>query len=234
VSVLDETLDELVTANRILADHDVLDAFGHVSVRHPDRHDRYLLSCSRSPRLVGRTDVLEFTLEGEPIDARERRLYAERPIHGRIYAARSEVNAVCYNHSPATIPFGTTGIPLRPIFHMGSVIGSRVPVWDIADEFGDTNLLVTTNAMGDSLGVCLGFEPVVLMRGHGCAVVGETLRMVVFRSIYMQKNAELLSAALALGGNIRYLNDGETRRAAATLSEPLSQERAWESWVSRL
>ncbi len=54
-------------------------------------------------------------------------MYAERQIHGRIYQARPDVMAVCHNHSAATIPFGVTNVPMRPIFHMGSVIGSHVP-----------------------------------------------------------------------------------------------------------
>ncbi len=233
MSTLDALLDDLVIANRILADQGVLDAFGHVSVRHPDRPDRYVMSGSRGPNLVTRADLIEFTLESEPIDQNGRRMYAERPIHGRIYAARPDVHAVCHNHSPATIPFGTTATPLRPILHMGSVIGNDVPVWDIHDEFGDTNLLVTTMPQGESLAHALGANSVVLMRGHGSAVAAATLRGAVFTSVYLQKNAELVLAAKQLG-EIRYLTPGEILAAGTMLSEALSQDRAWESWSSRV
>jgi HCOMODA/2-hydroxy-3-carboxy-muconic semialdehyde decarboxylase len=233
MSALDDLLDDLVTANRILADHDVVDAFGHISVRHPERPDRYVMSRSRGPNLVERGDLIEFTLESEPIDQNGRRMYAERQIHGRIYAARPDVNAVCHNHAPATIPFGATGTALRPIFHMASVIGASVPIWDIHDDFGDTNMLVTTIAQGDSLARALGAQRVVLMRGHGSAVAGATLRGVVFVSVYLQKNAELVLAAERLG-DVRYLTPGEIAAASDVLSESLSQDRAWESWSARI
>jgi ribulose-5-phosphate 4-epimerase/fuculose-1-phosphate aldolase len=233
MSALDALLDDLVIANRILADHDVVDAFGHVSVRHPDRPDRYFMSRSRGPNLVERDDLIEFTLESEPIDQNGRRMYAERQIHGRIYAARPDVNAVCHNHAPATIPFGATATALRPIFHMAAVIGASVPLWDIHDDFGDTNMLVTTIAQGDSLARALGPHRVVLMRGHGTAVAGATLRGVVFASVYLQKNAELALAAERLG-DVRYLTPGEMEAASDVLSEPLSQDRAWESWSARI
>jgi ribulose-5-phosphate 4-epimerase/fuculose-1-phosphate aldolase len=143
------------------------------------------------------------------------------------------VKSVCHNHAPATIPFGVTGSPLRPIFHMGSVLGGEVPVWDIAAEFGDTNLLVTTPQQGDSLAKALGDRPVILMRGHGSAVAGATLRQTVFRSVYMQLNAELLTIARGFG-DVRYLSDGEVAAASELLCEPLSQDRAWNEWAARV
>jgi HCOMODA/2-hydroxy-3-carboxy-muconic semialdehyde decarboxylase len=233
MSSLDVALDDLVVANRILADQNVLDAFGHVSIRHPDRPDRYFLARSRGPNLVERADLIEFDLASDPIDQNGRRMYAERQIHGRIYAARPDVNAVCHNHAPATIPFGATGTQLRPIFHMASVIGGSIPIWDIHEDFGDTNLLVTTQPQGDSLARSLADHHVVLMRGHGSAVVAKTLRGVVFAAVYLQKNAELVLAAKQLG-EPRYLTSGEIEEAGATLSEALSQDRAWESWSSRV
>jgi HCOMODA/2-hydroxy-3-carboxy-muconic semialdehyde decarboxylase len=233
MSTLDAALDDLVTANRILADHHVVDAFGHVSIRHPERPDRYFMSRSRGPNLVERADLIEFDLASEPIDQNGRRMYAERQIHGRIYAARPDVNAVCHNHAPATIPFGATGTRLQPIFHMASVIGGDIPIWDIQTEFGDTNLRVTTQPQGDSLARALAANHVVLMRGHGSAVAAATLRGVVFASVYLQKNAELVLAAKQLG-DITYLTPGEIAAASELLSEALSQDRAWESWSSRV
>jgi ribulose-5-phosphate 4-epimerase/fuculose-1-phosphate aldolase len=144
MSTVSDALRDLVIANRILAAHNVLDAFGHVSIRHPEHPDTYFLARSKGPAGVTLDDLIEFTLDSEPINQNGRAMYAERQIHGKIYTARPDVNAVCHNHSAATIPFGVTKTPMKPIFHMGSVIGSDVPKWDIAKEFGDTNLLVTT------------------------------------------------------------------------------------------
>ena len=225
---------DLVLANRILADREVLDAFGHVSLRHPEHPDRYLLSRSLAPHLVTEADIMEFTLDNEPVaNDIGSSMYAERAIHGRIYAARPDVNAICHNHAPATIPFGVTGTSLRPIFHMASVIGADVPIWDIADRFGETNLLVTTMEQGDDLARALGTNHVALMRGHGGVVTGATLRGTVFAAVYLHVNAQLLTAALAMG-SVRYLSAGEIEAAAAKLLEPLSQNRAWESWAARV
>lgn len=228
------TLRDLVIANRILAREGVLDGFGHVSVRHPSDAQRYVMSRSRSPELVTRDDLVQFTLDDEAIDAGGRAVYAERFIHGCIYRARSDVHAICHNHSHAVIPYGVAGQSIRPILHMASVIGDEVPVWDIAQQFGDTDLLVTDAAKGDSLARCLGTKRAALMRGHGAVVAASNLREAVFVAIYLQLNAELLLRARVLGdGSLRYLTPGEIRLASQTLLQPLSQDRAWEYWSAR-
>ena len=141
---LSSSLQDLVTANRILAHEGVVDAFGHVSFRHHGNPDRYWLSRSRAPELVVAEDLMEYILEGDPIDQQDRPMYTERPIHGGVYQARPDVQAVVHNHSMAVIPYGVTKTPLRPILHLAAIIGGQVPVWDIRDTFGDTNMLVTT------------------------------------------------------------------------------------------
>lgn len=225
-------LADLVRANRILAHEGVMDGFGHVSIRHPENPQRYVLSRSLSPELVTREDLMEFALDDSPVDARGRSMYAERSIHGALYRARPEVNAVCHNHSSSLIPFGVTGTALRPVFHMGAVIGSEVPIWDSRPEFGDTNLLVTDHDKGRSLAQALGARRVALMRGHGCVVTGGTLREAVFTAVYLQENAELLMRSRDMG-EVNYLTEGEIRLAADHLFKPLSQDRAWEYWSRR-
>ncbi|HEX7019054.1 MAG TPA: class II aldolase/adducin family protein [Gemmatimonadaceae bacterium] len=231
---LDEVLRDLVIANRILAREGVLDGFGHVSVRHPGDPARYFMSRSRSPELVTREDLIEFTLENRPVEPDGRAMYAERYIHGCLYRARPDVRAVCHNHSHAVIPYAVSGQSIRPVMHMASVIGDEVPVWDIRDEFGDTDLLVTNDEMGRSLARCLGERRAALMRGHGGVVVGGSLREAVFTAIYLQLDAELLLRARLLGdGTVNYLTPGEVRLASQTLLQPLSQDRAWEYWSAR-
>lgn len=225
-------LRQLVAANRILAHEGVVDAFGHVSLRHPENPDRYLLSQSRAPELVALTDLMEFTLEGDPIDQGRRPMYAERPIHGGVYEARPDVQAVVHNHSPAVIPFGVTGIPLRPIFHLAAIMGEEVPVWDIRDRFGDTNLLVTTMEQGRDLARCVGRGRAALMRGHGCVVAGGSLKEAVMAAIYLQVNARLLLDSLPLG-KVTYLSAGEVEKMSETQLLPLSVNRAWEYWSRR-
>ncbi len=224
--------EDLVLANHILSNEGVLDAFGHVSVRHPSTTDRFLISHARAPELVEADDLQVLDLRGARVAGGERRSYEEVAIHAAVYRHRSDVNAVVHSHAPSVIPFGVTGVPLRPIYHMGSVIGHEIPVWDIAVRFGDTDLLVRDENQGDDLAAALGARAVVLMRGHGCVVTGADLRAAVFAAVYLERDATLLMAARGLG-NVRELSIGETARAAAMLRGHAG-ERAWEYWLRRL
>jgi HCOMODA/2-hydroxy-3-carboxy-muconic semialdehyde decarboxylase len=226
-----QALDELVTANRILAREGVVDSFGHVSVRHPDHPDRYVLSRARAPECIELDDLMEFTLDGAPVNATGSQPYAERFIHGAVYAARPDVRAVVHHHSPSVIPFTITATPLSPVMHMCAGIGMRVPTWDSRAAFGDTNLLVTNMNMAKDLADALGPRPVILMRGHGCVVAGASLREVVFNSIYLQLNADLQMKASALG-DITFLNEGEVAAILRTRGA-FTFERAWEVWCRR-
>jgi ribulose-5-phosphate 4-epimerase/fuculose-1-phosphate aldolase len=228
---LDLVLEELVTANRILAREEVVDSFGHVSVRHPERPDRYLLSRARAPERIEVEDIMEFTLEGEPIDARERKPYLERFIHGALYETRPDVQAVVHNHSPSVIPFGVTGTKLKPLLHMCASIGHDVPLWDSHDKFGDTALLVENMEMGRNLAKLVAEGRTALMRGHGAVVVGQTVRHAVFISIYLELAAKLQMQAMPLG-SVKYLTDGEVEKVM-NRTGPYTLDRAWENWCRR-
>jgi ribulose-5-phosphate 4-epimerase/fuculose-1-phosphate aldolase len=228
---LTQALDELVTANRILAREGVVDSFGHVSIRHPDRPDRYLLSRARAPECIEVDDLMEFTCDGAAIDAAGRKPYAERFIHGAVYDARPTVQAIVHHHSPSVIPFSVTEALLSPVMHMCAGIGTRIPTWDSRASFGDTNLLVTNVDMATELAAALGDRPVILMRGHGCVVAGLSLREVVFNSIYLQLNADLQMKASGLG-DITFLSEGEVAAVLRTRGS-FTFERAWEFWCRR-
>jgi len=233
MSELTSLIRDVAVANRILAREGVVDAFGHVSVRHPEQEKRYILSRSRSPELVTRSDLIEYEIDGTPADPAETRSgYIERPIHGAIYEARPDVHAIVHNHSHAVIPFAVTATPLRPILHVAGGIGASIPVWDIRDGFGDTDLLVTTMEQGRDLAAKLGDVSVALMRGHGCVVAAPTLKQAVSTAIYLQVNAALLLDALKLG-RVTYLSPGEVEAAAAMTALPVPQERTWEYWSAR-
>ena len=231
MTLLEASLEELVTANRILAKQGVVDSFGHISIRHPENPNLYIMSRSRAPECIEVSDLIEFKLEGDPIDTRGMDPYAERHIHGSIYEARPEITAVVHNHSPNVIPYGVTGTALRPLLHMCAGMGSYVPIWDSRTNFGDTTLLVSNMAMGRDLAKSLGSNRAALMRGHGCVVIGQSVREVVFSSIYLELNAELQFKASMLG-TITFLSEGEVD-AIIKRRGPYTYERAWESWCRR-
>jgi HCOMODA/2-hydroxy-3-carboxy-muconic semialdehyde decarboxylase len=230
--VVNDTLRQLVIANRILAREDVIDDFGHVSVRHPHDPQRYFLARSRSPEIVTRDDIIEFTLDGDPIDQNGRPMYRERALHGAVYKLRPEINAVTHHHARSVLPFTTTGRKLRPVFHMASVIGHEVPLWDSQPEFGDTNMLIETMPMGLSMARAMGGERCVLIRGHGATCAGMSLREVVFLSIYLKENAEAVLQTLPLG-EATYLSAGEIERTREMLLSDLPLTRAWDYRVAR-
>src|ERR1700732_1586074 len=220
-------VEELALANRILAHEGVLDAFGHVSMRHPTLADRYLLSRSRSPLLIEPDDILEFTLDSEPVRPAKALLYAERVIHGCIYQARKDVMAVCHHHASAVMPFCIAGKPIVPVFHLGAAMGEAAPFWDQHDEFGDTNLLVVKPEEGQSLAWTLGRHAAVLMNRHGATVVGGGLKELVARAIFLCQNAEYQMRALSLGAATP-LHRGETKLAGAIGALPNVVGRTWE------
>jgi ribulose-5-phosphate 4-epimerase/fuculose-1-phosphate aldolase len=224
---------QVALANRMLGNEGVLDAFGHVSVRHPDDPGRYLLSRSRSPATIEADDILEFTLDSEPVVPPTAHLYAERVIHGCIYQARPDVMAVCHHHAPAIMPFAIAGVPIVPVFHLGAAGGETVPFWNQRDEFGDTNLLVVKPEEGRSLARALGSHGAVLMNNHGATVVGRDLRELVSRAIFMCQNAEYQLKAKLIG-DVATLTPGETRLASAINAMPNVTNRTWEYWTLRL
>ena len=226
---LADILHELIVSTRILANENVLDAFGHVSVRHPRDPQRYFISRHQAPELAEVSDLIELDLESEPIRPREFRLYSERVIHGEIYKARPEVNAVCHHHAHAVLPYAISGQEMVPVFHLGAVIG-HVPFWDQRDEFGDTNMLVVKPEEGASLARALGPHWMVLMRRHGATVAGTSLRELTFRTVFGCDNAKLQSQAMA-HGHVDSLSPGEAKLTSAHQLRPPSSNRAWNYWV---
>jgi ribulose-5-phosphate 4-epimerase/fuculose-1-phosphate aldolase len=235
MSTIDSLIRDLVIANRILAREDVVDAYGHVSVRNPENPRHFFLSRSVAPELVEPSDIVELGLDGQPARDEKRALYLERFIHAAILEARPEINAVVHAHAEDILPFGIAqATPLRPVIHSGSFIGADVPVWDIAEKFGDTNLLVTNMEQGRDLARCLGANNVALMRGHGFASAGRSLIEVVRMSVYLPRNARALLRARQLGGEVKYLSQGEIDARNRGYS-PYSPEtwRAWEFWANK-
>ena len=224
-------IGDLVSANHILFKEGVVDGFGHVSVRDERNPERFLLSRSIAPATVRARDVMEFGMDGEPLNPRGRTPYLERYIHSEIYRARPDVIAVVHSHSPALIPFGITGTSLRPVFHMSGFLGSATPIFEIREAGGPaTDMLIRSRELGAALARTLGRAPFALMRGHGAVAVGGTLKQVAYRAIYAEVNARLQSDAMRLG-TITFLNDAEAANASRTNDGVI--DRPWGLWKKR-
>ncbi len=223
-----ELLEDLALANHILVNEGVLDGFGHISVRHPTNPERFFIARSMAPALVTPEDIVEVDLNGEVHDAQGRRTYVERFIHSAIYKARSDVMSVIHSHSPAVIPFGVTGARLRPICHMSGFLGATTPVFDIRHSAGEsTDLLVSSQALGEALAKVLGSSSVALMRGHGSVTVGNSIKQAVFRGVYTESNARLQAEASRLG-EITFLTESEAKATSDMNDKHL--DRPWEMW----
>ena len=231
-SASEPLINELAVANKILFREGVVDAFGHVSVRHDKRSDRFLLARNMAPALVTSDDIVEFDFDGRPINAKSRSVYLERFIHAEIFRARPEVMAVVHSHSPAVIPFGLVkNTPFRAVAHVSSFLGLDTPIFEIRDEAGEDNdLLITNSKLGAALARTIGDRPAVLMRGHGSTVVGANLREAVFRAVYTESNAKLQAEAMKLGP-VTYLCEGETVVATRNIATQI--DRAWDFWRMR-
>jgi ribulose-5-phosphate 4-epimerase/fuculose-1-phosphate aldolase len=230
---LAEIRQELAIANRILANEGVLDAFGHISMRHPDKPDRYLISRYGAAELMKPADILELTLDSKPVAPTSARLFSELVIHGCIYQARPDVHSVCHHHAVSVLPYCITGVELVPVMHLGASLGGKVPFWDSRDEFGDTPLVVTTPEQGRSHARALADHWIVLLRRHGATVAGRSLHECVFRSIYTCRNAELQSRASGIG-SISTLSPGEAEMCSQHSLTPRTLSRTWEYWTHRL
>lgn len=229
-----ETLiDDLVTANHILAHEEVVDSYGHVSLRDPTDQHRFWLSSSVSPEQVTHEDILTYDLDARAQPETSLPQYSERVIHSAIYRARPDVQAVIHGHADETIPFTVTDVKLRPVLHVAGIIGANIPVWDIREGFGDTDLLVVNQDHAASLAASLGQGRVVLMRGHGFTVAAESLELAVRTAIYLKANARIQLEALRLG-NVKYLSDDEIAAVNAKMGSPAATRRVWENWKNRL
>src|SRR5580692_2499888 len=231
--LLAEARQELATANRVLANEGVLDAFGHISMRHPTNPDRYLISRYGAAELMMPSDILELTLDSKPVVPTSARLFSELVIHGCIYQARPDVNSVCHHHAVPVLPYCITGVELVPVMHLGASLGGKVPFWDSHDEFGDTPLVVTKPQEGASLARALGPHWMVLLRRHGATLAGRSLRELTFRTVFGCDNAKLLSQAIA-HGHVDSLSPGEAKLTSAHQLRPPSMGRAWDYWVRQV
>ena len=233
MSDLAQCAADLAVANHILAREGVVDAFGHVSMRHPDNPDRFLLSRSRAPELVVPDDIREFDLDGQPVEDRGERLYGERPIHAAIYAARPDVQSIVHSHSHEVIPFGIASeLRMSPVAHVCAPIGADIPVWDIRDRFGPTNLLVLDMDQGRDLADSLGDARVALMRGHGSVCAAGNLKEAVMTAVYLQVNAKLQLQVVGCG-EINTLTPEEIELCTERQFGPLALRKAWDYWVAR-
>lgn len=229
-----ELIADLAAASRILAAQGVVDGFGHVSMRHPEAPDRYLMSRSVAPALVTPDDIIEYDLDSNPCNAAGRGSFLERFIHGEIYKARPDVMSVVHSHSPSVIPFGLTDKSMRAMFHNAAFLAAGVPVFDISEQFGATDMLVSDGAKGVALAGCLGDKHVGLMRAHGSVACGPSLQIAVFRAVYTEVNARIQHWAAALAG------DGPVA-ALSTEEGVLADEpnrtagmRAWNLWRAQV
>ena len=228
-------IEDLVAAGRILADHGLLDGWGHVSVRHNRDPNRYLMSRGLSTDLVTAKDIIEFDLDSRPIDTHGlplSALFTERYIHGEIYKKRPDVVAIVHTHAPSLIPFGDTKVPLKPMYHRAAFIAFGIPVFEIRDKAGMTDMLIRNATLGRNLAEALGDHPAILMRGHGAAITAPTLQRVVARTIFLSLNATLQADAMRMGAPITYLDIEEARKIEAREGHGLA--RTWEGWKQKV
>jgi len=230
-----QLIEDLVAANRILADHGLLDGWGHVSVRHNRDPNRYLMARGLSAELVTANDIIEFDLDSRPVDTHglpTSALFTERYIHGEIYKQRPDVIAVVHTHAPSLIPFGVTNVPLKPMYHRSAFISFGIPIFEIRERAGMTDMLIRNPTLGHNLADTLGDHPAALMRGHGAVITGPSLPRVVGRTIFLALNATLQAQAMSMGTPITYMDPEEARKIEEREGHGLA--RTWDGWKKKV
>jgi ribulose-5-phosphate 4-epimerase/fuculose-1-phosphate aldolase len=232
VDAIERAKRNIVVANRILAAEGVLDAFGHVSARHPIDKNLFLMAQSVSPELVDIEDIMTFDAQGSPVDDR-RHASIERFIHAGVYARRDDVMFVVHGHTDEVIPFSITDVALVPVINVAADISRHIPTWDIADEFGDdTNTLVSSMAHGLSLAETLADNRVVLMRGHGFTAASSSIVQLVRLCVYLPRNARIQMEAIRLG-TLKPLKAGEIAKLSEMDPESPVAQRSWRYWARK-
>ena len=226
------TLEDLAAASRILADQGVFDAAGHVSMRHPSDPQRFLMSRSLAPQMITADDIMEFDIDSNPIDARGRNAFIERYLHGEIFRARPDVMAIAHSHSPSTIAFGLSNVPMRAMYHNAAFLAAGVPVFDIREKFGTTDIVISSPEKGAALAQVLAGKPVALLRAHGMVATGPSLPVAVFRAIFTVTSANIQHQVLALGGPVAALDEEEGRLADVVNVQTVG--RSWDLWKKRV
>jgi HCOMODA/2-hydroxy-3-carboxy-muconic semialdehyde decarboxylase len=228
-----DLLEDLVIANKILFRLNVVDAFGHISVRYPGDSSKYLMSRHLPPGMVTAADIVTFDLESNPLTHQDMPQYSERFIHSEIYKVRPDVLSVVHCHARPLIPFANVkSVKLRPMFHMCGFLDCGVPIYEIREAGGMTDMLVRTAPLGKALAASLGDKYIVLMRGHGATMVGESIPEAVFRAVYAMENATIQMQAhqLAAGGEIEFLSEEEAVLSGKGRNVP----RAWALWKHQM
>lgn len=220
---------DIALASRILAGEGILDAYGHVSCRHPEREDRFLIARTLAPALVRPEDLVELDLDGNETSGTGHPLFLERFIHAALYRLRPDVKSVVHSHARAVLPFAAVpDAKVEPICHMCGFLADIPPPFDIADHAGDSSdMLIRNLELGDALARHMGQSSVSLMRGHGFTAVGDSIQQVTYRAIYTAVNCEVDFSARFLG-TPRYLSKGEAMTADRVAMTQI--HRPWELW----
>lgn len=229
-------VDDLVTGNHVLANENVVDGLGHLSVRSDRRPDRFLIARDLAPGLVTASDVLEYDLDGSPVVANGPRGYTERFIHAAIYKARPDVGAIVHAHTPSVVAFAVSSVPLRPVYHVAPFLLPGVPIFEIRTVTGHQGMLVSDLRSAGVLAATLSDKAVALMRGHGFVVVGSVIQEVVHRAIVTDVNARVQSQAMALGGNVQYLGGADVADGGQKVQPTVMTEymRGWAYWKDKV
>jgi HCOMODA/2-hydroxy-3-carboxy-muconic semialdehyde decarboxylase len=225
-----EFIADLAAASRILVTRGVVDAFGHISHRHPGAPDRYFMSQSMAPALVTPDDIVEYNLDSEPCNAEGRGSFLERFIHGEIYKVRPDIQSIVHSHSPSVIPFGLVDVKMQAMFHNAAFLAAGVPVFDIAEKFGATDMLVSDGDKGVAFAETLGDKDIALMRAHGSVACGPTIQLAVFRAILTEVNARVQHWTQALGGSGPIASLSEEEGLLADGPNQGASLRGWNLW----
>jgi ribulose-5-phosphate 4-epimerase/fuculose-1-phosphate aldolase len=234
----------LIRANHILHQHGLVDAFGHISIRHPMDRKQYLIAAydPGAPALVkSREDFIAYYIaDSSPVDPNAPQGYSERFIHGEILRKYPEAKCVIHSHSEAVIPFTIGQHGVKPVFHMAGFLGADwCPTFKASDTYStmetyQPDMLIKTQVLGTALAAKVSHEqPVVLQHKHGFTTFGKSIEEAMYRAVYTQANCKLLAQALATEnfdwGRVQFLSTEEAE--ACRIMNEKCQDKSFRLWL---
>lgn len=223
-----ELRHKIATSTRILVKERLIGPFGHPSARVPGTDLVAVLGHTHDDiKDLGQTnadDVVLMELDGTVVEGK---LDApgERFIHTEIYKARPEVQAVVHAHPMSCIAFSIAGVALRPIWHLCTVFAEGIPTHE-------SSIQIDNAERAQALVATLGGHKAVLMKGHGVAVVGESIEEATVSAVNLERSARLQTVVAGLG-EVREIPRSELNDELLTSGLTMHEyaEAQWDYWA---
>jgi ribulose-5-phosphate 4-epimerase/fuculose-1-phosphate aldolase len=165
---------------------------GHVSARSADARHVLMKPNGLGLEEVTPDAVITIDLDGARL-AGEGRLHLEYVLHTEIYRVRPDVQSVVHTHPPYATALGATDARLEMLNHDAVLFRDGLAFFD------ETAELIVSPEQGATVAAALGKRRVVVLRGHGVIVTGESVPWATYAALTLERVLRIQSIARSLG-----------------------------------